>query len=114
MTMQRNEEVEKIKAQYLPREKTKTEELKALDKRVRRPAEIFAYAFGTVGSLVLGTGMCLAMKVLGNAMPLGIVIGLAGIAMVSVNYFLYKKLLKRRKQKHAKEILDLSSEILGE
>ncbi len=113
MTMQENEKVVKIQAQYMPKEKTKLDELKALDSKVRRPAEIFAYTFGSVGSLVLGTGMCLAMKIIGSLMPLGIVIGLAGIAMVSANYYIYKKLLASRKRKYAKQIFELSNEILG-
>ncbi len=114
MTMEQNEKVKKIQAQYKAAERTKLDELKALDKKVRRPAQIFGYVFGGVGSLVLGTGMCLAMKVIGNMMPVGIAIGLVGIAMVSGNYFLYKRLLKRRKDKHAEEIFALSSEILGQ
>ncbi len=113
MTMLQNQEVEQIRAQYTPTQTTKLDELKALDRRVKRPAEIFAYTFGSVGALVLGTGMCLAMKVIGNLMPLGIAIGVVGIAMVSANYFFYKKILKNRKEKHAKEIFALSNEILG-
>ncbi len=112
--MTKNELVERIKAQYLPVEKNKLDELKALDGRVRRPAEIFAYSFGAAGSLVLGTGMCLSMKIISNLMPLGIVVGALGIAMVAANYYLYKKILKRRKNKYAKEVLTLSNEILGE
>ena len=75
--------VEHIREQYAEKRVTKFDELKALDKRVKRPAEIFAYTFGVVGALVLGTGMCLAMKVIGDMMALGIVIGVVGIGMVS-------------------------------
>ncbi len=113
MTMKENKAVEEIKAQYLPTEYTKLDELKALDRKVKRPAEVFAYSFGTAGALVLGTGMCLAMKIIGNAMPLGIIIGVLGIAMVSVNYFAYKKILAGRKQKYAKRIFELSDSILN-
>ncbi len=105
--------VERIRAQYAPVQKTKLDELKELDKRVKRPANIFAYTFGTIGALVLGTGMCLAMKVIGNMMPLGIVIGLVGIGMVSVNYLAYQKILRSRKKKYAKEIFALSDELLN-
>ena len=68
------------------------------------------------GALVLGTGMCFAMKVLTipYGMPIGIGVGLVGIAMVSVNYFIYKAILKRGKKKYGAEILRLSNEILGE
>ncbi len=114
MTMEQNQEVINIQEQYMPKQSTKLDELKALDRKVKLPAQIFGYTFGSVGALVLGTGMCLSMKVMGNMMPLGIVIGLAGIAMVSANYFLYDKILKKRKQKRAKEVLALSKELLGE
>ncbi len=113
MTMNECKQVERIKAQYAPVEKGKLDELKALDKKVRRPANIFAYTFGAVGALVLGAGMCLAMKIIGDLMPLGIAIGVVGIAMVSVNYALYKKLLTSRKRKYGKEILALSNQLLN-
>ena len=107
---------ESIKSQYAVREKTKLDKLIELDRRAKNPAEIFAYSFGTVGALTLGAGMSLAMEVIGTslpfAMPLGIVIGVVGLAMVSANYFLYNRILKGRKAKYGKEILTLSNEIL--
>ena len=44
-------------------------------------------------------------------MVLGIVIGLVGIACMSVNYPLYKKFLAKGKQKYAYEIMQLAKEI---
>ena len=105
--------VEKIRNTYVAYEPTKLDELKALNKRVKRPAKIFAYVFGSLGSLVLGTGMCLAMKVIGNLMPLGIAVGVLGIAAVSANYFLYQSILKSRKRKYGTQILKLSDELLN-
>ena len=105
--------IEKIRADYEERQPTKLDQLKALDKRVKRPADVFAYTYGSVAALVLGTGMCLAMKIIFNAMPLGIVIGLAGIAMAATTYPLYKAILKARKKKYAKDIFALSDSILN-
>ena len=105
--------VEQIRDSYVEKGITKFDELKALDKRVKRPAEIFAYVFGSLSSLVLGTGMCLAMKVIGDMMALGIVIGVVGIGMVSVTYALYQKILKARKRKYSADILALSDELLN-
>ena len=108
--------IQKIKNSYAEHERTKLDELKALDKKVRRPAQVFSYVFGSIGSLVLGSGMCMAMKVILTGwqfvMPVGIAVGLVGIAMVSANYFIYKKMLKSRKKKYANEVLALSDEIL--
>lgn len=105
--------VEQIRTRYVEHEGTKLDELKRLDRKAKRPAEIFAYTFGIAGALVLGTGMCLAMKVIGDLMPLGIVVGCVGIVMVSVNYALYKKLLKRGKNKYGKQILELSDRLMN-
>ena len=115
--MEKNEKTiaEKIRYGYEEHEPTKLEELKKLDEKVKRPASIFSYVFGTAGSLVLGTGMCLATKVIGASLPMaaGIVIGVAGIAMVSANYFIYKLILKKRKAKYADRVISLSNELLN-
>ena len=102
-----------MKAEYSDKVHTKTDDLKALDRKVKTPANVFAYTFGVIGALVLGVGMCLAMKVLGDMMILGIVVGVAGIAMVSANYFIYKAILNSRKAKYRNEILTLSNSILN-
>ena len=113
--MQTNQinQINKIREDYIEKEQTNFDKLKELDKKVKRPAQIFAYVFGSVSSLVLGTGMCLAMKVIGNAMALGIVIGVVGIALVSANYFIYKKILSSRKNKYKDEVLALADEVLN-
>lgn len=109
------EVVEKIRNKYTQKESnpTKFEQLKALDKKVKTPAIVFAYIFGIIGSLILGTGMCLAMKVIGDLMILGIIIGVIGILMVSTNYVIYKNILKNRREKYAEEILSKSEELLN-
>ena len=105
--------IEKIRASYGEKQNTKFDELKALDRRVKRPAKIFAYTFGAVSSLVLGTGMCLAMKVIGDSMALGIGVGVLGIALVSATYPFYKKILKGRKEKYSAQIMELSDGLLN-
>ena len=109
--------IEKIRADYTEKEMTKLDELKALDRKVKLPANIFAYVFGSLSSLVLGTGMCFAMKVIGASLsfatPLGVGIGLLGILLVSINYPIYKAILKSRKNKYAKQIVELSNSLLN-
>lgn len=112
--------VNKIRESYAPKTVTVTkyEEIIALDKRVKRPAKIFSYIFGTAGALILGTGMCLAMGVIGAslsfAFPLGIGIGCAGIIICSINYPIYKGMVKAGKKKYGEKILKLSDEFLNE
>lgn len=109
---------QKLKNSYTPNRPSEIERLREMDKAVKRPANIFAYTFGTIGSLILGTGMCLAMKIVGASvpalMPVGVAVGAVGIAMVSATYFLHGKILKKRKAKYGGEILALSNKILGE
>ena len=107
--------VKQIKEGYEPKTKTKYDELIALNKRVELPAYIFAYTFGIIASLILGLGMCLAMQVIGTGIPLmvlGIVIGVIGIALVSVNYPIFLAIMKSRKKKYAEKIIVLSDELL--
>lgn len=106
---------EHLANEYAPKDTSKVVALRKLDARAKRPAFIFAYSFGILSSLVLGVGMCLAMKVIGSgtqtAFVWGIIIGLLGIAGMSVNYPIYKKLLAQGKQKYAFEIMELAKEI---
>lgn len=64
-------------------------------------------------SLILGFGMCLSMGVLsdGKYFVLGIILGIFGIIGVSVNYFIYKKILTNSKDKYAGDIIRLANEI---
>lgn len=92
---------EAIANEYAPKETSKVIALKKLDRKAKSKANIFAYAFGVIMALVLGTGMCLSMKVIGGGsdfmMVLGIIIGIFGIIGVSANYPIYKKLLESGK-----------------
>lgn len=109
---------EKIASEYAQRPASKLIALKKLDKRARLPSQVFAYSFGILGALVLGVGMCLCMGQIGRglamAMPLGAAVGAVGIAMVSVNYPIYKKLLEKGKRKYAFEVMELAKEITAE
>lgn len=106
--------VEKVLNKYTEVKTTKLDELRELDKKATRPATLFAAIFGTIGSLVLGFGMCVAMEViLAGYMWLGIVIGFVGILMISINYPLYKNILKSGKAKYADKIKALSDELLN-
>lgn len=107
--------ITKIRDDYSQEQKgiSKLERLKQLNKKAKRPAQLFAYIFGILGTLILGTGMCLVMpEVAANMMTLGVVVGVVGIIFVSVNYFIYKKLLANGKRKYSEQIINLSDELL--
>lgn len=109
---------EAIANEYATKEARKVVALKKLDKKAKMPANVFAYTFGIIMALVLGVGMCLSMKVIGDGsvgmMILGIAVGLMGIAGVAVNYPIYKKMLESGKKKYASDILKLAKEISEE
>ena len=105
---------ESIAKDYAPKESSKIVALKKLDKKAKLPATIFTYSFGIVSALVFGTGMCLAMPVIGSGlagMVLGIIVGIAGLAGCCVNYPIYKKMLETGKAKYAYEIVELARQI---
>lgn len=106
---------EAIANEYAPKDTSKVLALKKLDRKAKNKANIFAYTFGIVMTLVLGTGMCLSMGILGDGsaviMGCGIALGLLGIAGVGMNYPIYKKLLNAGKEKYAFDILQLAREI---
>ena len=85
--------------------------LKKLDNKAKLPATIFTYSCGIVSALVFGTGMCMAMQVIGGGMVLGILIGIIGLIGCGVNYPTYKKMLEKGKSKYAFEIVQLAKEI---
>ena len=106
---------ESLANEYAPKDTSKVVRLKKLDVKAKLAANIFGYGFGTVAALVLGAGMCLSMKVIGDGSTptfvLGIVVGIVGIIGVSINYPIYRKLLENGKKKYAFEIMELAKEI---
>ena len=110
--------VQKIRTQYTEKQHTELDALKALDSKVKKPANVFAYIYGSVSAVIMGAGMSLVMTEIGemigltNAMVPGVVIGVVGMGMALSTYPIYKKLLNARKKKYAPEILKLSDKIM--
>ena len=105
---------ESIAKDYAPKESSKLVALKKLDNKAKLPATIFTYSWGIVSALIFGTGMCLAMQVIGSGlagMVLGIVVGVIGMIGCGINYPIYKKMLEKGKAKYAFEIVQLAREI---
>ncbi|MBQ2877163.1 MAG: dihydropteridine reductase [Clostridia bacterium] len=110
----------RISAEYSKPAHTELDELRELDKRVKRPALIFSYIFGSLGAIIMGMGMSLIMTDigaiigLGSGLALGVIIGVLGLAIVSVNYPMHKAMLESRKRKYGAQILALSSKIMND
>ena len=110
--------VQKIRTQYTEKEHTQLDALKALDIKVKKPANAFAYIFGILSAIIMGCGMSLVMTDIGamlgmsNTMTLGIIVGVVGLLLAVINYPLYKRILSSRKKKYADKIIALSDELM--
>ena len=109
--------VEKIRSQYTQQENTDLDALKALDARVKKPANVFGYVYGSIGTVIMGAGMSLVMTDIGTMLGMtetlipGIAVGLVGMVMALTTYPIYKKILNSRKKKYAARIMELSDRI---
>ena len=106
------EEVKKIRQKYISKEADKMEQLRKLDQSVTRKGTTASLAVGIVGALLLGIGMCCAMVWMGQWFIPGIIIGLVGIAVVSLAYPLYQRITKKEREKIAPEIMRLTDELM--
>ena len=110
--------VEKIRSQYTQQEHTELDALKALDAKVKKPANVFGYTYGSISAIVMGAGMSLVMTDIGAMIGLtatmvpGVVIGVAGLGMALTTYPIYKKILTSRKKKYASKIMELSERVM--
>lgn len=111
--------VQKIRTQYTEKEITELDTLKELDRKVKKPANVFAGVWGTLSAIIMGSGMSLIMTdiaaTLGisNSMVIGIAVGVAGLVMSLLTYPMYKGILNSRRQKYADKIIELSDKIMN-
>lgn len=114
---QQQKEVENIRKKYLPKEEDRMEQLRKLHAIPTQKAQTASIVLGTIGSLVMGTGMSFTMTDIGTAlgslaMIIGIVVGIVGMVLVALAYPVYNRVLKKQREKIAPEILRLSDELL--
>ena len=93
------------------------EQLRKLHAIPTQKAQAAAIAVGIIGTLIMGAGMSLVMTEIGAvlgqlAIVLGIIVGVAGMALVALAYPLYNRLLKKERAKIAPQILQLTDELL--
>ena len=120
--MNRNDQqfmAQKIRTQYMEKTPSELDALRELDAKVKRPANVFAYTFGSISAIVMGSGMSLVMTDIGatigitSALVPGIAIGALGLVMALLTYPIYKGILNSRKKKYGAEILRLSDKIIN-
>ena len=120
--MNRNDQqfmAQKIRTQYMEKTLSELDALRELDAKVKRPANVFAYIFGSISAIVMGAGMSLVMTDIGatigmdSTMIPGIAIGVVGLGMALLTYPMYKGIMNSRKKKYGAEILKLSDKIMN-
>jgi len=88
------EEIEKIRKKYMPKEEDKMALLRKLDQDVTKPGTMCAIVLGVVGCLLLGVGMSCVMVWAESYFVLGIIVGIIGIVPIVMAYPVYKKITK--------------------
>lgn len=108
---EKQNEIEAIRKKYLPREEQedKLEQLRRLDAGVTTPGLIASMALGIVSALVFGVGMCCFL--VWNRFALGALLCVVGVVGMLAAPWLYRRLVEKRKQQIAPEILRLSDEL---
>ena len=110
-----NKEVQEIRSKYLPREESKLEELKRLDYTVQNSGMIESLCAGIGGVLIFGSGLCLAMQVIGSgvfSIVFGILLGIVGMIGMIIAYPVYRKMMQKAKAEYAPRILQLTDELM--
>lgn len=113
-TEEERKEIDSIRRQYAPQEKTETkmEKLRRLDALVKNTAIIWSLALGIVGTLIFGFGLALILE--WDIWLWGIVAMVVGSVPTALAYPVYKAVLQKYKNRYGEEILRLSGELLNE
>lgn len=116
------EEIKRIRSKYQPQEvqEDKMQRLRRLDASVTEKATVVSLVLGTIGALIMGSGMSLVMTDIGDILGIekslgsfvGILVGVPGIVLLSLAYPLYNRTLRKEREKVASEILRLSEELM--
>lgn len=107
-----HDEIKKIREKYVPKEEDKMEQLRRLDESVTKKGTLYSLILGIISALVLGVGMCCCMVWGDRLFILGIIVGIIGIAGVSLAYPLYMRITKKERERIAPEIIKLTDELM--
>jgi len=107
-------EIERIRENYLPKEESKLERLRRLDRRAKRAGIIESLCLGIIGALIFGVGMCFFLGVFAGHWIICAALMLLGAGVMIPAYHVCKKISKRTNLKLAPKILRLTEELLEE
>lgn len=112
------EELKDIKKKYAEQPEDQQEDqlelLRKLDKSSTRKSTIVSIVMGAAGCLIMGIGMCCTMVWAAAMFLPGIIIGVAGIAMMAAAYPVYVRITKRERARIAPQVLDIIEKLSKE
>ena len=116
------EEIKRIRKKYAEdsarTDESSIERLRRLDASVTKKGTTVSLIVGTLGSILMGSGMSLVMTDLGALLPemlslfIGIAVGIVGIVGVALAYPIYKAITKKERERIAPEVFRISEELL--
>ena len=116
------EEIKRIRKKYAEdsarTDESSIERLRRLDASVTKKGTTVSLIVGTLGSILMGSGMSLIMTDIGAFLPemlalfIGIAVGIVGIVGVALAYPIYKAITKKERERIAPEVLRISEELL--
>lgn len=115
-----NAEIERIRQKYrTDKQDSLHQRIYRLDASVQSYASTVAIVIGVIGALIMGMGMSAVMvEEFGNylglgiySVPVGIAVGLVGMAIAALAYPAYRAVYKHRKNKITPLILQLADEL---
>ena len=114
LTEEERKEIDSIRRQYCAKEDpvSKIERLRRLDALVKNNAVIWSLCLGVVGILIFGLGLTMVLE--WGFWTWGVILMVVGSVPTALAYPVYKKVLKKYKNRYGEEILRLSEELLNE
>lgn len=105
-----NKEVQEIRKKYLPKEESKLDELKRLDRKVQTAGIIESLTVGISGFLLFGLGICMTIGVVGSNWLVGCLLGFVSICIMLCAYPVYRSIFGKSKEKFVPRILELTAD----
>ncbi len=109
------EEIKNIREKYAPpiNQETNMERLRRLDRSSTKAAAVISLTIGIVSTLLMGVGMCCTMlSGWEQYFILGIILGIIGIIGIISAYPIYNRIVRRKREKLAPEIMRLTDELM--
>ena len=107
------QEVQRIRNQYLPQTESKLEELQRLDHQVQTSGVPQALCIGICGCLIFGLGLSIGLGAVEGANWICVLLSILGAVGMFFAYPVYKRIFRKTKEEFTPRILELSAELCG-